>query len=127
MPVNRVPGELQVLIATDVASRGLHIPDVSHVFNYDLPQDSADYVHRIGRTARAGNDGHAVSLVSPDESSLLRDIERTMRQTVPFAPTPQFARKDQAPVAQRAAQVPSPQARPAARGGRRFQPRRRFG
>ena len=54
-------GELAVLIATDVASRGLHIPDVSHVFNYDLPQDAADYVHRIGRTARAGAEGDAIS------------------------------------------------------------------
>ena len=54
-------GELAVLIATDVASRGLHIPDVSHVFNFDLPQDAPDYVHRIGRTARAGAEGDAIS------------------------------------------------------------------
>ena len=59
-------GELAVLIATDVASRGLHIPDVSHVFNYDLPQDSADYVHRIGRTARAGAEGDAISFGCED-------------------------------------------------------------
>ncbi len=55
-------GELAVLIATDVASRGLHIPDVSHVFNFDLPQDAPDYVHRIGRTARAGADGRCDQL-----------------------------------------------------------------
>ena len=54
-------GELAVLIATDVASRGLHIPDVSHIFNFDLPQDAPDYVHRIGRTARAGAEGDAIS------------------------------------------------------------------
>ena len=54
-------GELPVLIATDVASRGLHVPDVSHVVNYDLPQDPEDYVHRIGRTARAGASGDAIS------------------------------------------------------------------
>src|SRR6185437_1531343 len=54
-------GKLAVLIATDVASRGLHIPDVSHVFNFDLPQDAPDYVHRIGRTARAGAEGDAIS------------------------------------------------------------------
>ena len=54
-------GEVAVLVATDVAARGLHIPDVSHVFNYDLPQDAEDYVHRIGRTARFGSSGDAVS------------------------------------------------------------------
>ena len=54
-------GELAILVATDVAARGLHIPDVSHVFNYDLPQDAEDYVHRIGRTARLGADGDAIS------------------------------------------------------------------
>jgi ATP-dependent RNA helicase RhlB len=59
-------GELAVLIATDVASRGLHIADVSHVFNFDLPQDAADYVHRIGRTARAGAEGDAISFACED-------------------------------------------------------------
>src|SRR5262245_59631857 len=54
-------GELAILIATDVASRGLHVPDVSHIFNFDLPQDAEDYVHRIGRTARAGAAGDAIS------------------------------------------------------------------
>ncbi|HEX6637368.1 MAG TPA: DEAD/DEAH box helicase [Steroidobacteraceae bacterium] len=68
-------GELQVLIATDVASRGLHIPDVSHVFNYDLPQDSADYVHRIGRTARAGAEGDAISFGCEEYAVSLPDIE----------------------------------------------------
>src|SRR6185295_9472439 len=62
-------GQLPVLVATDVASRGLHIDAVSHVFNWDLPQDPEDYVHRIGRTARAGAEGKAMSLV--DESSAL--------------------------------------------------------
>ena len=59
-------GELAILIGTDVASRGLHIPDVSHVFNYDMPQDPEDYVHRIGRTARAGAEGDAISLGCED-------------------------------------------------------------
>ena len=57
-------GELQVLIGTDVASRGLHIPDVQYVINYDLPQDAEDYVHRIGRTARAGAAGDAIRITS---------------------------------------------------------------
>jgi ATP-dependent RNA helicase RhlB len=68
-------GELAILIGTDVASRGLHIPDVSHVFNYDLPQDPEDYVHRIGRTARAGAEGDAISLGCEDYVQSLPDIE----------------------------------------------------
>jgi ATP-dependent RNA helicase RhlB len=69
-------GDLAVLIATDVASRGLHIPDVSHVFNYDLPQDASDYVHRIGRTARAGAEGDAISFACEEFAVSLPDIER---------------------------------------------------
>jgi ATP-dependent RNA helicase RhlB len=68
-------GRLPVLIATDVAARGLHIPDVSHVFNYDLPQDPEDYVHRIGRTARAGAAGDAISFGCEDYVQSLPDIE----------------------------------------------------
>ncbi|MEE2803555.1 MAG: DEAD/DEAH box helicase [Pseudomonadota bacterium] len=68
-------GQRQVLVATDVAARGLHIPSVSHVFNYDLPQDPEDYVHRIGRTARAGASGHAISLACEDHAFSLIDIE----------------------------------------------------
>ncbi len=76
-------GELAVLIATDVASRGLHIPDVSHVFNYDLPQDSADYVHRIGRTARAGADGDAISFGCEEYAISLPDIETYIGHKIP--------------------------------------------
>ncbi|MAA74570.1 MAG: RNA helicase [Salinisphaeraceae bacterium] len=68
-------GELPILVATDVAARGLHIPDVSHVINYDLPQDAEDYVHRIGRTARAGNTGDAISLACETFVYSLPDIE----------------------------------------------------
>jgi ATP-dependent RNA helicase RhlB len=78
-------GELAVLIATDVASRGLHIPDVSHVFNYDLPQDCADYVHRIGRTARAGADGDAISFGCEDFAVGLPDIENYIGHKIPVA------------------------------------------
>jgi ATP-dependent RNA helicase RhlB len=78
-------GELAVLIATDVASRGLHIPDVSHVFNYDLPQDCADYVHRIGRTARAGADGDAISFGCEDYAVGLPDIENYIGHKIPVA------------------------------------------
>ncbi|HET9861814.1 MAG TPA: DEAD/DEAH box helicase [Steroidobacteraceae bacterium] len=79
-------GELQVLIATDVASRGLHIPDVSHVFNYDLPQDAADYVHRIGRTARAGAEGDAISFGCEEYAVSLPDIEDYISHKIPVSP-----------------------------------------
>ena len=77
--------EKQILVATDVAARGLHIPHVSHVFNYDLPQDPEDYVHRIGRTARADASGVAISFCDHDERAYLRDIEKVIRQTVTVA------------------------------------------
>jgi ATP-dependent RNA helicase RhlB len=79
-------GKLAVLIATDVASRGLHIPDVSHVFNFDLPQDAPDYVHRIGRTARAGAEGDAISFACEDTAVSLPDIENYIGHKIPFAP-----------------------------------------
>jgi ATP-dependent RNA helicase RhlB len=68
-------GQATILVATDVAARGLHIPDVSHVFNYDLPQSAEDYVHRIGRTARAGASGDAVSFACEDTAFYLPEIE----------------------------------------------------
>lgn len=68
-------GQLPVMVATDVAARGLHIPDVSHIINFDLPQDPQDYVHRIGRTARAGKTGHAISFACEEYVYSLPDIE----------------------------------------------------
>jgi ATP-dependent RNA helicase RhlB len=79
-------GKLAVLIATDVASRGLHIPEVSHVFNYDLPQDCADYVHRIGRTARAGAEGDAISFACEEYAVGLPDIEKFIGRKIPYEP-----------------------------------------
>jgi ATP-dependent RNA helicase RhlB len=76
-------GKLAVLIATDVAARGLHIPDVTHVFNYDLPQDPEDYVHRIGRTARAGAAGDAISFGCEDYVQSLPDIEAFIGRKLP--------------------------------------------
>ncbi len=76
-------GSVAVLIATDVASRGLHIPDVSHVFNYDLPNDPEDYVHRIGRTARAGAEGDAISFACEEYAISLPDIERYIGHQIP--------------------------------------------
>ena len=78
-------GKVRVLVATDVAARGIDIPDVRHVYNYDMPNVADNYVHRIGRTARAGADGAAVALVAPDEMIELQDIERTMKEQIPVA------------------------------------------
>jgi ATP-dependent RNA helicase RhlB len=77
-------GELPVLVATDVAARGLHIPDVSHVFNYDLPQDAEDYVHRIGRTARAGASGKAISFACEEYAFSLSEIEEYIGHKIPM-------------------------------------------
>ena len=76
-------GALPVLVATDVASRGLHIPDVSHIFNFDLPQDAEDYVHRIGRTARAGAFGDAISFGCEDYAVHLPEIETFIGHRIP--------------------------------------------
>jgi ATP-dependent RNA helicase RhlB len=76
-------GELEILVATDVAARGLHIPDVSHVYNYDLPHDAEDYVHRIGRTARLGAEGDAISFACELYAIALPDIERYIDQKIP--------------------------------------------
>ncbi|QIK37679.1 DEAD/DEAH box helicase [Caldichromatium japonicum] len=79
-------GRVPVLVATDVAARGLHIPDVTHVVNYDLPEDLEDYVHRIGRTARAGASGDAVSFVCETYAFCLPDIEQYIGSKIPIAP-----------------------------------------
>ena len=79
-------GDLPVLVGTDVAARGLHIPDVTHVVNYDLPEDAEDYVHRIGRTARAGAAGDAISFVCETYAFCLPDIERFIAAKVPVHP-----------------------------------------
>jgi ATP-dependent RNA helicase RhlB len=76
-------GEIAILVATDVAARGLHIPAVSHVINYDLPQDAEDYVHRIGRTARLGAEGDAISLACETYAISLPDIEAYIGQSIP--------------------------------------------
>ena len=82
-------GEVKVLVATDIAARGIDIPGVSHVVNFDLPDVPEQYVHRIGRTARAGADGIAIAFCSPDERGNLRDIERTTRLRLPLVPLPE--------------------------------------
>jgi ATP-dependent RNA helicase RhlB len=76
-------GKLPIMIGTDVASRGLHIEGVSHVINYDLPQDAEDYVHRIGRTARAGAEGKAISLADEDGALYLEEIHEFIKERIP--------------------------------------------
>lgn len=98
-------GETRVLVATDIAARGLDIDQLPIVVNYDLPMVPEDYVHRIGRTGRAGNQGEAISLVSHDESRLFRDIERLLKREIPQSVVPGFepdpANRNRAPEAQR--------------------------
>jgi len=112
-------GSLQVLVATDIAARGIDIDQLPHVVNYDLPNVPHDYVHRIGRTGRAGATGEAISLVCVDEHEFLRDIEKLIKRTLPrtviagFEPDP-HARAE--PILQR-------QGRGQPRGQPREQPR----
>jgi len=82
-------GEVKVLVATDIAARGIDVSGVSHVINFELPNVPEQYVHRIGRTARAGNDGIAISFVADDERPYLRDIERLTRQKIPLKALPE--------------------------------------
>jgi ATP-dependent RNA helicase RhlE len=111
-------GEVRVLVATDLASRGLDIEELPHVVNYELPNVPEDYVHRIGRTGRAGSEGEAVSLVSPDEAPLLADIEKLLRRKLERAAVPEFERRPAAPA------EPRPQAhRPPRPAPRPHQPR----
>jgi ATP-dependent RNA helicase RhlE len=81
-------GRVPVLVATDVASRGIDVDDISHVVNYDLPHVAEDYVHRVGRTGRAGATGCAVSFCDDEERSQLRDIERLLARRIPLAQAP---------------------------------------
>ena len=81
-------GEARVLVATDIAARGIDVDSVKHVVNFDLPNVPESYVHRIGRTARAGKDGMAISLCAPDERAFLKDIEKLIRTKVPVMATP---------------------------------------
>ena len=98
-------GEIKVLVATDVAARGLDIPAVRHVYNYDLPNVPENYVHRIGRTARAGADGAAIAFCSPEEMDELKAIQKAMKTSIPVASGRPWE------------SLPTPGAKPKQRGG----------
>jgi ATP-dependent RNA helicase RhlE len=121
-------GHYSVLVATDVAARGLDVPDVSHVFNFDLPEESDTYIHRIGRTARMGKSGQALSLVMPEEGASLRGIERMLGIRLERASVAGFHAPEIAPhKPETTARPPLPRPR-APRPGRRendFSPRKK--
>lgn len=105
-------GAVRVLVATDIAARGLDITELPYVVNYDLPQVAEDYVHRIGRTGRAGASGEAITLVGPDELGALQDIEKLTQQVLPTQILPGYEHDP-------SFQAPAEQlARPNGRGGR---------
>ena len=120
-------GEYPVLVATDVASRGLHIPEVSHVVNFDLPQSEEDYVHRIGRTARAGAEGDAISFACERYAFHLPEIEAYVGYKIPVEPvTPELLIEPQRPARRKSAR--RRHAGPGGRGrGRKSQTRRGSG
>jgi len=125
-------GTVEVMVATDIAARGIDIDQLPHVVNYDLPNVPHDYIHRIGRTGRAGADGEAISLVCVDEHVFLRDIERLIKRSIPrevipgFEPDPNaIAQKVFAQRGQRPGQGPRPGASQARGGGRGSQQRDR--
>jgi len=128
-------GDVRVLVATDIAARGLDIDRLPHVVNFELPNVPEDYVHRIGRTARAGREGHAVSLVCVDEKKLLADIERVLKckidtEIVPgYEPDPRIRaepiQNGRSKPQQRRRNGPPGKARPGAPGGRPGGQRRR--
>jgi len=86
-------GKYRVLVATDIAARGIDVTGIELVINYDLPDDIENYVHRIGRTARAGHKGHAISFATPDQSHNVRDIEKLIRAPLPISKHPEISQE----------------------------------
>ncbi|MCB4767233.1 DEAD/DEAH box helicase [Ancylobacter sp. Lp-2] len=116
-------GKVKVLVATDIAARGIDVPGVSHVINYDLPNVPESYVHRIGRTARAGADGIAVSLCDGEERAYLRDIERLIKLTIPSVDRRGESRREGRPVREGFRDERPPREERGPRGGRGERPR----
>ena len=82
-------GEHKVIIATDIIARGLDIPDVSHVINFDMPSEPGDYIHRIGRTGRADKDGTSISFINEAEQEQQMEVEAMMKKAIPLLPLPE--------------------------------------
>jgi ATP-dependent RNA helicase RhlE len=120
-------GKLQVLVATDVAARGLDIDDIPLVVNFELPYVPEDYIHRIGRTGRAGASGEAISFVAPEEEKYLADIERLLKKTVPIVSAdgfdPSSVRAERAPRSTRPASTERPARSPRAHSTEQHAPR----
>jgi len=115
--------EITYLVASDVAARGLDIPSVSHVFNYDVPSHAEDYVHRIGRTGRAGREGHAFTLVMPADKKYLSAIEKLIGQSIPWVEKDQAPRAAPAKTATPEKEKPAEKAEKAEKTGRPEQKR----
>ncbi len=94
-------GKIKILVASDVAARGLDIPEVSHVYNFDVPTHAEDYVHRIGRTGRAGRSGEAVSLVTKADEKYLTAIEKLIEKEIPIISFDQNNKEQAAPEKQK--------------------------
>ena len=110
---------MPVLVATDIAARGLDIDQLPHVVNFELPNVAEDYVHRIGRTGRAGSSGAAISLVDKEESQFLRDIERLIKREIPVVAVDSFVPPENLPAeAPRPPRQPHGQRRGGAASGR---------
>ena len=116
-------GEVRTLVATDIGARGIDVDGISHVVNFDLPNVPETYVHRIGRTARAGADGVAISLCDAEEAALLRDIEKLIRMSIPATNWRSSSR--QAPQSPARGRAAPPSARPAGKRPHQGNPRRR--
>ncbi|MBO9624475.1 MAG: DEAD/DEAH box helicase [Sphingomonas sp.] len=114
-------GKVKILVATDIAARGIDVSGVSHVFNFELPNVPEQYVHRIGRTARAGNDGIALSFCADDERPYLRDIERLTRQKLTVAPLPEDFLAEAAKLTKSRVAVQPSRSEQAGRQGREMQ------
>jgi ATP-dependent RNA helicase RhlE len=117
-------GRAKILVATDIAARGIDVTGISHVVNFELPNVAEQYVHRIGRTARAGREGVAISFCAQDERDYLRDIQKLTRVTLDQVPLPQGLREEVAIVAKHVEPVRGPRHTPRGGNGRGQPPRR---
>jgi ATP-dependent RNA helicase RhlE len=100
-------GRYRILVATDIAARGIDVSNIQLVLNYDLPENPEDYIHRIGRTARAGRTGHAISFATPDQRGDIKGIERLIRTALPVSPTPVLPKIAQPPMQSGFKQAPA--------------------